>query len=81
MFNKLTASLVLAVALPAAALAGGEKLDADGDGSVSMTEFNEAMPDAGASVFAEIDADADGVLSEEEIAAARDIGVLPADAS
>ena len=82
MFNNLTsASFVLAVILPAAALAGGENLDADGDGSVSMTEFTEAMPDAGASVFAEIDADADGVLSEEEVATARDVGILPADAS
>ena len=81
MFKKLTtAGFILAVTLPAAALAG-DKLDADGDGAVSMTEFNEAMPDAGASVFAEIDANADGVLSADELATARDVGMIPADAS
>jgi len=79
MLTKLTtAGLVLAVTLPAAALAGSDlKMDADGDGAVSMTEFNEALPDAGASVFAEIDVDASGTLTEEEIAAAVEGGLLP----
>ena len=82
MFRKLTtASFILALSVPAIALAGGEKMDADGDGAVSMTEFNAAMPDAGASVFAEIDANADGVLSPDELATARDVGMIPADAS
>ncbi|MEQ9257482.1 MAG: EF-hand domain-containing protein [Roseovarius sp.] len=78
MFKQVTlTSLGLVLALPVAALAE-MKMDADGDGSVSMSEFNEAMPDAGAEVFAEIDADANGMLSEEELKMAREGGVLPA---
>lgn len=78
MFKKLTsASLILAFAMPAATLAQtAADMDADGDGAVSMTEFTEANPDAEAGAFAEIDADADGSLTEEEISAAVDAGLL-----
>ena len=79
MYSKFTAGLILALSIPVTALAGSDlKMDADGDGAVSMTEFNEAMPDAGADLFAEIDADASGTLTEEEIAAAVEGGILPA---
>lgn len=83
MFKKLTtASLLVAFVLPAAAIADmAMKMDADGDGAVTMSEFNEAMPDAGTEVFAEIDADANGALSEAEIAAATESGLLPGAAS
>lgn len=80
MFKKLTsAGLILALVAPTAVLAGdaAAMMDADGDGMVTMSEFNEAMPDAGTEVFAEVDANADGALSEEEIATAKDSGVLP----
>ncbi|MEQ8898994.1 MAG: EF-hand domain-containing protein [Roseovarius sp.] len=80
MFKKLTsAGLILALVAPTAVLAedASASMDADGDGAVTMSEFNEAMPDAGTEVFAEIDADANGALSEEEISAATDAGVLP----
>lgn len=81
MFKILTIAS-LALAMPAAVLADmAADLDADGDGAVSMSEFNEAMPDAGTGLFAEIDTDANGVLSADEIAAARDDGVLPAASS
>lgn len=77
MFKKLTAaSLALTFAMPAAVLAA-TALDADGDGAVSMEEFNAAMPDAGEVVFTEADTDGDGMLSADEVAAAREIGVLP----
>ncbi|WP_422030168.1 EF-hand domain-containing protein [Roseovarius sp.] len=80
MFKKLTsAGLILALVAPTAVLAedAAASMDADGDGAVTMSEFNEAMPDAGTEVFAEIDADANGALSEEEITAATEAGVLP----
>lgn len=79
MVKQLTpASLLLALLLPAAALAQmGTELDTDGDGAVTMSEFTTAMPDVDAATFATIDADADGVLSADEIADAVEAGVLP----
>lgn len=77
--NVTAAAAILAITLPAVALAETSvKMDADGDGSVTMNEFNAAMPDAGEGVFTQIDANADGTLSAEEITAAREAGVLPA---
>lgn len=79
-FLKIT-GLATVLLVPTALMAGDQALDADGDGAVTMTEFNAAMPDAGAAVFAEIDADANGVLDAEEVAEAIDIGMLPATSS
>lgn len=79
MFEKLTAaSLALALVLPGATLATELKMDADGNGSVSMDEFTATMPEADAGLFAQIDTDADGALSADEIAAAEQDGMLPA---
>lgn len=75
------AGLTTVLLVPTALMAGDAALDADGDGAVTMTEFNEAMPDAGASVFAEIDVDANGILDAEEVAEAISVGVLPATSS
>lgn len=75
-FLKIT-GLAAVLLVPTALMAGETKLDADGDGAVTMTEFNEAMPEAGAAVFAEIDVDANGILDAEEVAEAVSIGVLP----
>ncbi|MEL7012692.1 MAG: EF-hand domain-containing protein [Pseudomonadota bacterium] len=69
--------LAAVLLVPTALMAGEQALDADGDGAVTMSEFNNAMPEAGVSVFAEIDADANGVLDAEELALAIDSGVLP----
>ncbi len=52
------------------------KLDADGDGQVSKTEFSDAATEAGAdsatvdAVFAKIDGDSDGAISQDELTAA-----------
>jgi hypothetical protein len=80
-YLKLTSVIVAGLVLPTALFAGDTALDADGDGAVTMSEFNEAMPEAGVAVFAEIDADANGILDAEEIATARDVGMLPATSS
>ena len=76
-----TTGLVTVLLVPTALMAGDTALDADGDGAVTMTEFNEAMPEAGASVFAEIDVDANGVLDAAEVAEAINTGMLPATSS
>lgn len=75
MFKTTTAAtFALAIALPGVALA---ELDANGDGAVTMSEFQEAYPDAEPGTFSALDTDADGALSEDEIAAAVDAGILP----
>ncbi|MEM7598462.1 MAG: EF-hand domain-containing protein [Pseudomonadota bacterium] len=79
-FLKIT-GLTTILLVPTALMAAETALDADGDGAVTMTEFNEAMPDSGASVFAEIDADANGVLDAAEVAEAINVGLLPATSS
>ena len=52
--------------------------DTDGDGLVSMDEFAVAWPDLAADSFTLVDANADGMLDADEIAAAVDAGLLPA---
>ncbi len=75
--TTLAAGLALTLALPSIAQAlEFTSTDADGDGYVTMSEFQEAMPEAPADAFMEADANADGALSEEEFAAAQDAGVL-----
>jgi hypothetical protein len=76
--NLLATTFAFALTLPAAALAQ-DAMDADGDGMVTMSEFQDAMPDAEAGSFAQADTNADGALSGDEIAAAQEAGTLPAD--
>lgn len=66
-----TAAALLTLASPLAAQ------DADGDGNVTLEEFQAAYPDATSDVFVAIDADEDGVLSAAELQAAKDNGLLP----
>lgn len=70
----IAATFAAALLLPAAAHA----MDADGDGMVSMEEFQAAMPDAADGTFEAIDTDGDGALSEAEVAAAQESGLIPA---
>lgn len=76
--TPIAATFALAIVLPGVALA---EMDANGDGAVTMSEFQEAYPDAEAGTFSALDTDADGALSEEEISAAVEAGVLPDTAS
>ncbi|MCZ0813584.1 MAG: EF-hand domain-containing protein [Pseudomonadota bacterium] len=79
MFKKTTAAtFAFALALPGAALANtAAEMDANGDGAVTMSEFQQAYPDAEAGLFSAIDANADGMLTEEEVASAKESGLLP----
>ena len=81
MLKELTAaSFAIALTLPAAALAGDEAMmDADGDGMVTAAEFEAAHPEAEAGTFERIDTNADGALAEDEVAAAKEAGVLPSE--
>ncbi|WP_371228383.1 EF-hand domain-containing protein [Roseovarius sp. 2305UL8-3] len=75
----IAASFAFALSLPVAALAGdAASMDADGDGAVTMTEFQAAYPDAEAGTFSQADANADGMLTSDEISEAQAQGVLPA---
>lgn len=75
MTKELTAAtFAFALLMPAVALA----MDADGDGMVSMEEFQAAMPDAAEGTFEAADTDGDGMLTEDEVAAAKESGLIPA---
>ena len=76
MFKKITAA-TLAAALVAPSFAMAETMDTDGNGMVSMSEFQAVYPDAGADMFSSVDTNSDGALSEDEIAAAQEAGTLP----
>lgn len=72
------AGLALALSMPLTAYAAlMDTLDSNGDGAVTMEEFQSAMPDAEAGTFSAVDTNADGVLDEAEINAAKEVGTLP----
>lgn len=71
-------SLAIALFLPVAAQAADfASMDANGDGYVSMPEFQTALPETPADAFMAADTNADGALSAEELAAAQEAGTLP----
>ena len=69
----LTAAILAA---PAMALAQADTIDTDGVGVISFGEIVVAYPDLTDEVFAVIDADADGAVTEEEMQAAVDAGIV-----
>lgn len=73
-----TASLAIALVLPLAAQAADfAAMDANGDGYLTMSEFQTALPETPAEAFMAADTNADGALSAEELAAAQEAGTLP----
>lgn len=70
------AGLMVTAGLASAQMA---QVDADADGMVSFTELLMIMPAMSEEEFTALDADADGVLNAEEIAAAQEAGLLPAE--
>lgn len=76
--HRILSVIPLTIALPVALHAADfETLDANGDGYVSMAEFQEGMPGQSADAFLAADTDADGALSPEEVRAAKAEGILP----
>ncbi|MFO7757021.1 MAG: EF-hand domain-containing protein [Roseovarius sp.] len=76
--TMLATGFALTLAVPAMAQETDfETLDANGDGFVTMAEFQAVMPDVSVDAFMEADANADGALDEEELTAAQEDGSLP----
>ncbi len=53
--------------------------DTDGDGGLSLTELQSVHPEVTEAMFVQADADADGLINADELAAAQQMGLLPAD--
>ncbi len=70
----LAGASVIALSVMAADLS---KLDTDGNGMYSFNELLVAYPDLGRTTFNAVDFNGDGYLTEGEIKAAVDAGVLP----
>ncbi len=73
------AALILGVVGASHAMGQAASLDTDGDGMVSYSEALVAMPEMTEAEFAALDADGDGMLNADELAAAQDAGLIPAD--
>lgn len=74
-----TARLTLAVLLAGTTAAiAQDALDSDGDGMVSMAELQAVYADFAEEDFTAVDLDGDGLLNGDELALARESGMLPA---
>ncbi|MCO0613629.1 hypothetical protein M8756_09955 [Lutimaribacter sp. EGI FJ00015] len=58
------------------AFAQAALVDADGNGTYSHTELTAAYPEVSEDDFAQIDANGDGEIDEDELAMAKDAGIL-----
>ena len=74
---RILSAAATVAALLAAAPALAQMTDADGDGMYTLDDLLAAYPELGSETFDEIDTDGDGMLSEAEVAAAEDEGLLP----
>ncbi|MBT0956507.1 hypothetical protein IV417_03845 [Alphaproteobacteria bacterium KMM 3653] len=68
-----TAALVLAMGAANAAT------DADGDGMLTFAEVSASHPEITEETFTALDTNTDGMLDADEVAAATEAGVLPAE--
>jgi Ca2+-binding EF-hand superfamily protein len=76
MTKTLTATIALLGFAATPLLAETMVQDTDDNGSFSMEELVVAYPDLTEALFAEIDADGSGEVTEEELTAAIDAGVI-----
>lgn len=81
----MTSTLKAFVGLTALTFAGlaiaATEIDTDGDGVYSMEELKAAYPDLSEDILSAVDTDTDGSVSEAELLAAIEAGVLPAAAT
>ena len=76
MTKTLTSTIALLTFAATPLLAETMVEDTDQSGSYSMEELVVAYPDLTEALFTEIDADASGEVTEEELTAAIDAGVI-----
>ncbi|MFN6951721.1 MAG: EF-hand domain-containing protein [Albidovulum sp.] len=74
--NKTISALVIGLAFAGAAEAQTVVTDTDGNGSFSIEELTAAYPDMTPGVFAQIDVNGDGAVDADELAAAREQGII-----
>ena len=74
--NKTISAFVFGLALGGAAQAQTVVTDTDGNGSYSIEELTAAYPDMTPELFAQVDVNGDGSVDADELAAAREQGVL-----
>jgi len=70
---------VLALGLSTTALFAQGTMDADGDGMLSYAELLIALPDLTEETFAAMDTNEDGQIDADELATAREAGLVPAE--
>jgi Ca2+-binding EF-hand superfamily protein len=67
------------IAISTAAFAAFGDYDSDGDGALNGEEFIAAYPDLTGEDFVKVDVNADGAITEDELVAAVEAGLLPAE--
>ncbi len=70
---------VLALGLSTTVLLAQENMDTDGDGLLSYDELLVALPELTEEVFAAMDTNEDGMVDANELAIAREAGLVPAE--
>lgn len=79
MKRTLTLAAICLCTATFAAAATMEELDINGDGLITLDEFQSTFTEAPEGAFLSIDANADGTLDAEELAAAAEAGLMPMD--
>ena len=69
---------IFAIGAIASSASAQAELDADGDGVLSYAEMVIGYPELTEEAFVQIDANEDGVVDAEELAAAKENGLIPA---
>lgn len=72
-FSLTLASLVLA----AGSVAAQAKVDADGNGLITVSEMEAALPSVTEETFVTVDTNGDGLIDRDELAAGRAEGMIP----
>ncbi|MEE9427361.1 MAG: hypothetical protein V3V25_04355 [Paracoccaceae bacterium] len=70
---------VLVLGLSTTALFAQTIVDADGDGLLSYAEMLTALPDLTEETFVAMDTNEDGLIDADELTAAREAGLVPAE--
>ncbi len=79
MTRKMKTITLIAAALTAAPALAMTELDANGDGVLTINELQAVYPEMTEDQFLQADGDADGLITEEELATARETGLIPED--